>query len=184
MSRRASVDGLIQAFRAVKPVHDSISKLDVLMDFERLDDPRSFSFLIGVLRDPTEPEDVRFEVLTRLSDAGLAIRRRRRVGRAIRQLLLRETRSTRLRLQAAMAAAKFTDADGMVDALRTVLLDVDAPCELRYYAFTSLHAAGPRAETFELLNQLRTDESLGRCAQGLLVEWGVMLAPEWRASEA
>ena len=184
MSKRVSVETLIQAFRTVGPISDTIRKLDVLLDLDRIDDPRSLSFLVGVLTDPDEPEAVRFEVLTRLSDARLPARRRRRVGRAIRDLLLSETRCTRLRLQAALSAAKFTDVDDAVDAVRAVLLNIDAPCELRYYAFTSLYAAGPRAETFELLRQLRADETFGRCAQGLLAEWGAMLPPEWRASQA
>jgi hypothetical protein len=184
MSTKASVHSLIQAFRAVRPATDTVRKLDVLLDFDCLDDPRSLNFLLGVLRDRQEPELVRFEVLTRLSDAPLATPRRRRVGRSIRRLLLSETRSKRLRLQAALAAAKFTDVHGMVHALRAVLLDTDAPCELRYNAFTSLHAAGPRAETVELLRQLRTDETFGRCAQGLLAEWGAILPLEWRASQA
>jgi hypothetical protein len=177
------VGELIQAFKTVQPPSDSDRKRDVLLDIARVDEPQAFGFLLAVLSDYGEPEPVRIDVLRRLSDAGLSGDQRRRVGWAVCELVLHEPGDAPLRLEAALALARFTDIEGVVDALRTVLLDAAAPCELRYYAFTSLHSAGPTPEMVELLRRLLADEEFGRCARGLLAEWGAMLPPEWRASQ-
>jgi hypothetical protein len=183
MPERHSVDELIQAYRTVEPRGDSVRKLDVLLDIERIDEPRALGFLLGVLEDPGEPEPVRIDVLRRLSDAGLAGDWRLRVGQAVSAVVLHEAPDGRLCLEAALALARFTDIAAVVDALRTVLENAAAPCELRYYAFTSLHSAGPTTEIVQLLHRLLMDEEFGRCAGGLLAEWGAMLPLEWRASQ-
>jgi hypothetical protein len=183
MPERRSVDELIQAFRNVEPRGDAVQKLDVLLDIERGDEPRVLGFLLGVLGDPDEPELVRVDVSRRLGDAVLSADQRGQVGRAVSELAAHEPGDGRLRLEAVLALARFTDVDGVVDALRAVLLDAAAPCELRYYAFTALHSAGPTTEIVELLHRLLMDEEFGRCAQGLLDEWGAMLPLEWRASQ-
>jgi hypothetical protein len=184
MPDRHSVDELIQAFRTIEPRGDTVRKLDVLLDIERVDEPQALGFLLDVLEDPDEPEPVRIAVLRRLSDAGLSGDRRPRVGRAVSEVVLHGPPDSQLCLDAALALARFTEIDGVVDALRTVLLNATAPCELRYYAFTSLHSAGPTTEIVQLLQRLLMDEEFGRCAQGLLAEWSAMLPLEWRASQS
>src|SRR5258708_20551973 len=58
---------LIEAFkaRAASPV---ASKLDALIDLERLGDARIVPFLLHVLADEHEPTEVRIHVLPRLRD--------------------------------------------------------------------------------------------------------------------
>lgn len=167
-----TVGRLIQAFRDVEPSSDSTRKLDVLLDLDRLDDPRALPFLLGVLGDRGEPESVRIDVLTRLRDAPLLDHEHRRVGLAIRKLIADEPWSRDLRLQAALVLGKFTDVDGVMAALGALLMDTTASIELRYNAFTSLSLAGPTRETVELLRKLRADETIGPCAGGLLSVWG------------
>jgi hypothetical protein len=183
MRERRSVDEFIQAFISVEPRGDTVRKLDLLLDIERVDEPRVLAFLIRVLGDAGEPEPVRIDAQRRLSDAALSGDQRRRVGQAVSEVVAHEPGEGRLRLEAALALARFTDIGGAVDALRAVVLDESAPCELRYYAFTSLHSAGPTSEIVELLHRLMADEEFGRCAQGLLDEWGAKLPLEWRASQ-
>ena len=166
-----TVGQLMRAFRAVEPRADSARKLDVLLDLERGEDPRILPFLLGVLSDGGEPESVRMSVLARLRDAPVADSQHRTIGDAIRQVLLTEPADGQLRLQAALALGKFTDVDGVVDALGVVLADAAAPMELRYNAFTSLYLRGPTADSLALLRRLRADETLGRCASGLLAAW-------------
>ena len=72
MTKVDSVGQLILAFRAVEPRSDTARKLDLLLDLDRIDDPRVLSFLLGVLRDDGEPERVRVEVLSRLREIGRA----------------------------------------------------------------------------------------------------------------
>ena len=180
MTKVDSVGQLILAFRAVEPRSDTARKLDLLLDLDRIDDPRVLSFLLGVLRDDGEPERVRVEVLSRLRDVPLPDREHRRVGRAIGRLTLIESVHMELRLQAALVLGKFVDVEGVVDALGVVLMDEAAPPELRYNAFTSLYLRGPTVDTVELLTTLTSDETLGPCAGHLLRAWDAMLPPACR----
>ncbi len=180
MTKVDSVGQLIHAFQAVEPRSDAAHKLDLLLDLDRVDNPRVLSFLLGVLRDDLEPERVRIEVVSRLRDAPLPDREHRRVGRAIGRLTLVESSQMELRLQAALVLGKFVDVEGVVDALGVVLMDESAPPELRYNAFTSLYLSGPTVDTVELLNKLTADETLGPCAGHLLRAWDAMLPPACR----
>ena len=168
-----TVGQLLRAYRAVEPRDDSVRKLDLLLDLERGEDPRILPFLLGVLGDGDEPESVRMSVLSRLRDAPVADSHHRSIGDAMRQVLLTEPVDGQLCLQAALALGTFTDVDGVVDALGVVLTNAAAPIELRYNAFTSLYVRGPTTESLALLRRVRADETLGRCARGLLAAWGL-----------
>src|SRR5438874_6031912 len=152
------VQWLIEAFRA-RANHAAVTKLDILMDVERLDDPRIVPFLLQVLRDPKETAEVRIHVLKRLRNGRLGLESREPVAHAITQVLS-ETSSPDLRLQAALALAEFTDIAGIPALLGCLALDSIEPLELRYSAFTSLERAGASPECVALLRQMSADETL------------------------
>jgi hypothetical protein len=163
------VEQLIAAFTA-RARSAAASKLDVLIDLERLDDPRIVPFLLLVLTDREEPTEVRIHVVKRLRNGLLPAETRGRVAHAIIQIL--EDRSNPdLRLQAALALAEFTDVEGVAHMLGSLALDVTEPLDLRYSAFTSLERAGPTAECVAILRRLVADETLGRSARSLLSMW-------------
>jgi hypothetical protein len=163
------VERLIAAFTA-RARSAAASKLDVLIDLERLDDPRIVPFLLLVLTDREEPTEVRIHVVKRLRNGSLAAETRGRVAHAIIQIL--EDRSNPdLRLQAALALAEFTDVEGVAHMLGSLALDVTEPLDLRYSAFTSLERAGSTTECVAILRQLVADETLGRSARSLLSMW-------------
>jgi predicted neuraminidase len=160
---------LIEAFNA-RATSSVASKLDALMDLERLGDPRIVPFLLQVLADQREPSDVRIHVLRRLRDGRFIPACRLPVAEAMLQILSDHSRPD-LRLQAALGLAEFADIDGVVTTLGGLALDPDEPIDLRYSAFTSLQRAGPTRECVALLRQLSSDETLGCSARSLLSLW-------------
>ena len=161
------VERLIQAFSARGA---TASKLDVLMDLERLCDGRVVAFLLQVLGDPGEPSEVRMHVLKRLRNAPLTASERSSVAGVLGQLMLPGF-SIDLRLQAALALGDFTDICGVPTVLGSLALEAHELLDLRYSAFTSLERAGPTPECVNLLRQLSDDEMLGRSAQSALTRW-------------
>ncbi len=163
------VERLIEAFRA-RAKSSVASKLDVLMDLGRLQDPRIVPFLLQVLGDRAEPIEVRTHVVKRLRNGFPGAASRPSVAHAMTRVLA-DRSSADLRLQSALALAEFTDVEGVPRALGGVTLDVTEPLDLRYSAFTSLRRAGPTSESVSLLRQLTEDETLGRSARSLLSTW-------------
>ncbi|HEV7665506.1 MAG TPA: HEAT repeat domain-containing protein [Chloroflexota bacterium] len=166
------VQRLIQAFGARRAMNSPAAKLDVLMDLERLGDPRLVPFLLQVLGDPSESADVRMHALKRLRSGPLTADERPTVARAFGELMLHGS-SIELRLQAAVALGEFTDIEGVVRALGSLALEPQELLDLRYSAFTSLEPAGCTAECVVVLRQLSHDEMLGRSAQSALARWHV-----------
>ena len=162
------VERRIEAFRAraTAPVR---TKLDAMLDLERVDDPRASQFLLVVLADTREPTPVRLRALRRLRN-GQIPELRPGIAQAMLQILLDGT-SQELRQQAALALAHFSDVEGVPTALGQVALDPDEPIDLRYSAFTSLQRAGATDECVALLHQLSTDDTLGPSAQHVLTLW-------------
>jgi hypothetical protein len=161
---------LIQAFNARRATSSTASKLDVLMDLERLCTGRVVSFLVQVLADPGEPTEVRMHVLKRLRNGPVAADERSSVADALGELMLHGS-SIDLRLQAALALGEFTEIPGVPSALGSLALAPQEILDLRYSAFTSLERVGPTPECIHLLHQLSDDELLGRSAQSALARW-------------
>jgi hypothetical protein len=161
------VERMIQAFKATP---SAASRLDVLIDLERLRDRRVVSFLLQALEDPREPVEVRMHVLKRLRDGPLTTDERSTVAGALGALILYGS-SVDLRLQAALALGEFTDISGVSSALGCVALEPRELLDLRYSAFTSLERAGPTPECVDLVRQLATDEILGCVAHSTLMRW-------------
>jgi hypothetical protein len=168
---REDVAWLIAAFAASDPTASSASKLDLLMDLERLDDPRIVPFLVGVLADESQPMEVRIHLVRRLRNGRLASEERLLVAPVLGRLLQRE-QALELRLQAALALGELIDVGGVVAALGTLALASDEPIDLRYSAFTSVQRAGPTPECVALLRSLSRDETFGRAALDVLALWG------------
>lgn len=164
-----TIDRLIQAFGA-QARSAVVARLDILMDLERLEDPRVAPFLVQVLGDQHESTDVRVHVLKQLRTAGVATATRELVTEAMLRILS-DSACSGLRLEAAVALGEFVDVPGVPAALGRLARDVALPIDLRYSAFISLERAGPTAESVALLRQLETDELLGRSAQSTLAAW-------------
>jgi hypothetical protein len=163
------VDRLVHAFdrRADASV---ASRLDALLDLERLTDPRIVPFLIHVLADPLQPTEVRVHIVKRLRNGRLTSVERQSVVNALQPLLTSPTGMT-LRLQAALALAEFSDIDGVTLALGELALDEGEPLDLRYSAFTSLQRAGATSECVRVLRRLSRDDALGQSARAMLAVW-------------
>ena len=162
-------DRLMQAF-STRATSSTAAKLDILLDLERLADPRVVPFLVEVLGDRREAREVRSHVLKRLRSGHPSAATRLLVSEAMLQILSDDP-SPELRLQAALALGEFADLAGVPAALGGLALDVALPLDLRYSAFTSLERAGPTAESVALLRQLEADEMLGRSAHNVLSAW-------------
>lgn len=160
---------LIETFRA-RSTSSVRSKLDALMDLERLRDPRVVPFLLGVLADRREPTPVQIHVLKRLRNGNLLGAHLPVVVVALLRVLS-DRSSPDMRVHAALALAEFTEVDGVPTRLGRLALDPDEPIELRFSAFTSLQRAGPTRECVGLLRQLLADEALGRSARSVLSLW-------------
>ncbi|MBV9582570.1 MAG: hypothetical protein JO057_28635 [Chloroflexi bacterium] len=150
------------------------SKLDVLMDLERIRDPRVVAFLLRVLGDRQEREDVRIHVVRQLrNDSGIVVPSDRRVvSRALVEVLT-ERSLDNLRLQAALALGDFTEMECVLPALAALSLAHDESIDLRYAAFTSIERAGPTPQSTAVLLQIANDDALGSAARSVLSAWHV-----------
>jgi hypothetical protein len=149
------------------------SRLAVLMDLGQLDDPRVVPFLLGVLGDAHEAEEVRIYVLKEVRNGLIALASRPRVAQIIRDVLF-DRSTVELRLQAALALGEFVELNGVLSSLSAVSLAQDESIDLRYAAFTSLEQAGPTRECVALLRQMSSGETLGNSARSVLSAWHVV----------
>jgi hypothetical protein len=163
------VGRLIETFRA-RPRSSVRSKLDVLLDLERVRDARVVPFLLDVLADQREATPVRIHVLKRLRNGNLPPVHRPAVGEVILRILS-DRSSPDLRVQAVLAVAEFTDIQGVPTVLGHLTLDPDEPLDVRFSAFTSLQRAGPTTECVTVFRQLLLDEAFGRSARRVLSLW-------------
>src|SRR6266852_3385174 len=163
------VERVIVAFKT-RPTWSVMSKLDALMDLERVDDPRIVTFLVEVLVDQGEPTEVRINVLKQLRNGRLQPLQRQSVAEAVLQVVS-DRSSPDLQLQAVLALAEFTDIEGVTATLGELTLDPDETINVRYSAFTSLQRAGATTECVTILRQLSADELLGRSARSVLLSW-------------
>ena len=150
------------------------SRIDVLMDLERMGDVRVVPLMLEVLGDLDEPDKVRIHVLKELrsQDLPLSTRDRPSVAKALVDVLV-DNSNEELRLQAALALGEFTDIDGVLMRLSTMSLARNESIDLRYAAFTSLERGGPIPECIALLRHISSDETLGRCARSVLSAWHI-----------
>ena len=150
------------------------SKLDTLMDLERIRDPRVVPFLLQVLMEPDESEEVRIHVVKQLRSGGglLVPADRPAVAKAISDVLA-DTSTEELRLQAALTLGDFTQVDGVLSSLSAASLAADESIDLRYAAFTSIERAGPTPECIASLRQVSNDDTLGSAARSVLSAWHI-----------
>jgi len=167
------LDRLIHAYR-LRASASAALKLDLLMDFVRIRDPGLVPFLLAVIGDRNEPEEVRIHVLKELRNGhGLVVPANRlRVAKAIGDLLADDS-APDLRVQAALALGEFAQIDGVLARLNAVCLAQDESIDLRYTAFTSLERAGPTRECIALLQDLSNDDTLGSSARSVLSAWHI-----------
>jgi len=151
------------------------SKLDMLMDLERIRDPRVVPLLLRVLMDPDESEEVRIHVVKQLrSGGGLLVQADRpAVAKAISDVLA-DMSTEELRLQAALTLGDFAQVDGVLPSLSAVSLARHESVDLRYAAFTSVERAGPTPECIAVLRQIARDETLGGAARSVLLAWHIV----------
>jgi hypothetical protein len=162
---------LIQLFEA-RADGPAAARLEVLVDIRPHRDPRIVPFLLDVLLDGGESIEVRLHVVKQLRRYPRAADECLAVGRAIARVLV-AAGDARLRLQAALALACFSEVNGIPAALGDVALDPIESPDLRFAAFTSLERAGATPECVSLMRRLTSDETLGRAASALLATWGV-----------
>jgi hypothetical protein len=162
---------LIGAFRAHSDASVA-SKLDTIMEVERLRDPRVPRFLLEVMTDQQEPVEVRVHALKRLRNRDLVDRPREPAAAALLHVV-HDSSPPPLRLHAALALAEFTDVAGVPAGLGAVARDPTVPLDIRYSAFTSLECTGPTPECIALLRQLLADDVLGASAGSLLLSWRI-----------
>lgn len=160
---------LIQAFRT-RPTPSVLAKRDMLLQLGQLDDPHILPFLLAVVEDPAERNEVRIDALKRLGDGPWLAPYRRPAAEAIIRLL-QDGAGLDLRLQATLALAELTDVDSVLATLGGLALDPAETIDVRYAAFTSLEQVGPTPEGVALLRQLTADETFGHAARSLLSRW-------------
>jgi hypothetical protein len=150
------------------------SRLDVLMDLERIRDPRVVPFLLEVLMDRAESEAVRIHVVKQLrSGSGLLVPADQpAVANALAEVLT-DTSFGELRLEAALALSDFAQIDGVLSTLTAVALTRDESIDLRYAAFTSIEQTGPTPACVAILGQIAGDDELGEAARSVLSAWHV-----------
>jgi hypothetical protein len=150
------------------------SKLDVLMDVGLVRDARVAPFLLEVLSDRHEAEEVRIYVMKLLRPGGgVASPSDQSAAAQAVSDVLNDPTTIELRIQAALALGDFTRIDGVLATLASVSLAGEESIDLRYAAFTSVERAGPTTESIAALRQIARDDTLGGAARSVLSAWHV-----------
>jgi hypothetical protein len=159
---------------AARGVTAASSRLNLLMDIERIRDRRVLPFLLSVLRDCHESNAVRIYVLKQLRHGnGLLLPADRPpAADAIGDVLAGHS-SEDVRVLAALALGVLTEQAGVLAKLGAICVAPDESIDLRYAAFTALQRAGPTSECVELLRGIASDETLGGPARNVLSAWNV-----------
>jgi hypothetical protein len=148
------------------------SKLDVLIDLERVRDSRVVPFLLMVLADRDEREEVRIHIVRQLrTDTGVLVPSDRPVVSEALRDVLTDTSAAGLQLQAALALGDFVECEGVLSSLTALSLAQNASIDLRYAAFTSIERAGPGAQGIAVMRQIAADDALGNAARSVLSAW-------------
>lgn len=164
---------LRSAYR-LRALSSAYSRLSVLRDLDLIRDARVVPFLLTVLGDTTQPEEVRIHVLKQLRNGDKRVVPDNRAFVATAMMaVLTGLSSSELRIQAALALGEFVQLDGVLAMLGHVVLAPAESLDLRYAAFTSMQRAGATPESVALLRQLSTDQDLGRSARSVLSGWRV-----------
>jgi hypothetical protein len=167
------LERFIAAYR-LRASSSARSRLDLLMTGEQIQDPRVVLFLVTVLEDRREAEEVRTYALQQIRCRGrlASSPARRKVANAIGNTLA-DRMNPRLRLQTALALGDLTQVNGVLSRLNAICLAQDESIDLRYAAFTSLERAGPTPECVALLRRMTSDETLGLSARSVLSAWHI-----------
>jgi hypothetical protein len=151
------------------------SKLDVLMDLERVRDPRVVPFLLEILMDAWESVDIRIHVVKQLrSGTGILVPADQPTVASALEDLVTDASSEEVRLQSALALGDFIQVEGVLSTLTTVSLARDESIDLRYAAFASIERAGATPASIAVLRKIARDETLGDAARSVLVAWHVI----------
>ena len=165
---------LANVYRARESASEK-SRLDVLLDLERIRDPRVVPFLLKVLGERHAGEEVRIHTVKQLRNgSGVLVPSDRPAVAAAIANVLTDTSTGELRLQAALALGDFTDVDGVLLSLSATSLAGGESIDLRYAAFTSIERAGPTPQGVAALRQIACDETLGGAARNVLSTWRVV----------
>jgi hypothetical protein len=150
------------------------SRLGLLRRIEHLRDPRVVPFLLEVLSDPGEADEVRIYLMRQLRNgSGLVLSTERSMVAHAISSVLTDAAAEQLRLEAAVALGEFIQVAGVLPTLGAVALAQDESIDLRYAAFTSLERAGPTSESISILHAIAGDETFGNSARGVLSAWHV-----------
>jgi hypothetical protein len=164
---------LLDAYAARASASSSV-KLDVLMDIERIRDQRVLQFLLSVVRDHHESDEVRIYVLKQLRlGNGLHSPDDRVVAANAIGEVLASRSSADVRVQAALALGALAQVNGVLDQLAAICSAQDESIDLRYAAFTSLERGGPTPECIAHLREIASDDTLGGSARSVLSAWHV-----------
>ena len=165
------LERLVDLYRT-REASSARSKLDVLMDLERIRDPRVVAFLLRVLGDRQERDEVRIHIVRQLrNDSGIVVPFDRPVVSRALVEVLSETSVDNLRVQAALVLGDFTEMECVLPALAALSLAHDQSIDLRYAAFTSIERAGPTPQSIAVMQQIALDDALGSAARSVLWAW-------------
>ncbi len=150
------------------------SKLDVLMNLELIRDPRVVPFLLELLCDRDESQEVRIHVVQQLrGGTGVLVPTDRPAVTHALTAVVGHRSSEELRLQALLALGDFTAIEGVLRTLGAVALTQDESIDLRYAAFTAIQRAGPTDGSIAVMREIAADETLGDAARSVLSAWHV-----------
>ena len=167
------LERLVSVYRA-RSSTSAKSKLDVLMDLERVRDPRVVPFLLELLQNRDENMDVRMHVLKQLrTGTGLLVPADRPVVAKAMLAILADRSTEQLRMAAALALGDFTDMDDVLSSLSATALARDESIDFRYAAFTAIERARQTSECIAELRKIARDETLGGVARNVLAAWHV-----------
>ncbi len=167
------LERLMRVYRA-RASSSANSRLDVLMDIGLVRDVRVVPFLLDVLSDRDEKEEVRIYVMKLLRPAGGLVTpaHESEAAQAIGDVL-NDPGTVELRIQAALMLGDFTRNAGVLAKLGAISLAEVESIDLRYAAFTSVERAGPKPESVAVLRQIARDDTLGDAARSVLSAWHV-----------
>ncbi len=156
------IENLLSAF------HSGGDKFAVLGQIEDLVDERATAFLVGVLRDTSEDELVRVEILKLLPHRKDRKASENHFGDAVMLILRNNADDELVRQYAAIAMRRFVECDGAIELLENVVRDESENFDVRYNALSAIEDNALLQPCRNALSRLTSVPELGRSAERTL----------------
>ncbi len=161
-------EDLIRSFQGNQSVSE---KASIIVTLEDLDDSRVLPFFLQTLRDKSEYDVVRIEILKILRLRIFSDHQQQNTAAEVITDILSADSDNLVRQFAAIATSNFMDVSGVESLVETIVTNSSEERDVRWNLFGALERAGPDGRRSSIVERLCEDLQFRQAAQRVLRKW-------------